>query len=272
MSATAELPKPAVAQAGEAGADEKRGRFALAAIAVGCVFIAIASATLPQNSFWATLLLGYNEHSATPYPFSFQNLILLIFFVGLGELYVRRRTAMREADLLHARLLPEDEESVLTVDDLGPIRQRAGAMARAHGGYLATLVNLLVLQLQSNRSVDQAVAVLNSSLDIQSHKVELRYAMLRYIVWIIPTLGFIGTVTSLGGALRLIDPKDLKIDATVGMLGEAFNTTALALVASAILVLMQHVVGAKEEEVPSRAAEYCLVNLINRIFIAPPSG
>jgi biopolymer transport protein ExbB/TolQ len=245
---------------------------AIYAVGLSVLFIAIFGALLPENGFWATLLFGHSGQSVTPYPFTFQNLIEVIFFVGLGELLVRHRAAVHEAALLDARLLPEDESAVLMIDDLGPIRKSAGALVKSHGGYLARLINLLSLQLQSNRSVDQAVAVLNSSLDIEGHKVELNYAMIRYIVWIIPTLGFIGTVTSLSGALRLINPQDLRIDATVAMLGEAFNTTALALIESAILVLIQHIVGALEEEVPSRAAEYCLINLINRVFIVPDAG
>jgi biopolymer transport protein ExbB/TolQ len=270
MSVIADGLSSSSASAGTLPVDrERRGRTALMALAAGIVFIGVVSSLLPQGTFFATLLFGNNAHTVTPYPFTFQNLIELIFFVGLGELLVRRRVGKREADLLRANLLPEDEMSVLTIADLGPIRERARNLARSHGGYLAQLVNLLVLQLQSNRSVDQAVAVLNSSLDIQSHKVELRYAMVRYIVWIIPTLGFIGTVTSLGGALRLIDPQSLDVSGTTSMLGEAFNTTALALIESAILVFLQHVVGTQEEETPSQAAEYCLVNLINRIYIEP---
>ena len=245
---------------------------ALAALVAGVLFIAVFGKFLPEGGFWAKLLFGHNAQAAAPYPFTFQNLIELIFFLGLGELLVRYRAAAHEAELLDAGLLPEDETAVLMIDELGPIRKRAGGLVKSHGGYLARLINLLSLQLQSNRSVDQAVAVLNSSLDIQAHKVELSYAMIRYIVWIIPTLGFIGTVTSLSDALRLINPVDLRIDATVALLGEAFNTTALALIESAILVLIQHIVGAREEEVPSRAAEYCLLNLINRVFIVPDAG
>ena len=41
--------------------------------------------------------------------------------------------------------------------------------------------------------MDQTVSIRNSNLDLITHRVELRYALLRYLVWVIPTFGFIGT-------------------------------------------------------------------------------
>ncbi|MEL6568063.1 MAG: hypothetical protein AAFQ22_06555, partial [Pseudomonadota bacterium] len=45
-------------------------------------------------------------------------------------------------------------------------------------------------------------------------------------------------------------------------LGVAFTTTLLALVMSAVLVLLQSVVQAKEERALNEAGQYCLDNLI----------
>ena len=94
--------------------------------------------------------------------------------------------------------------------------------------------------------------------------------MIRYIVWIIPTMGFVGTVSHLAAALRLIDPDRMNLAMITTALGQAFNATTLALLESAILVLIQHIVSAREEEAVSRAGEYCLRNLVNRIYIGPP--
>ncbi len=42
---------------------------------------------------------------------------------------------------------------------------------------------------------------MNVTLDMLAHEIELRYAPLRYVTWLIPSLGFIGTVTGIGHAL-----------------------------------------------------------------------
>ena len=49
-------------------------------------------------------------------------------------------------------------------------------------------------------------------------------------------------------------------------LAVAFNTTLLALVMSAVLVLIQHLVQAREEGVLNEVGQYCLDNLINRLY------
>ena len=50
-------------------------------------------------------------------------------------------------------------------------------------------------------AIDKANNMFNSSLELFQHEVELRYNTLRYIVWLIPTLGFIGTVVGIALAL-----------------------------------------------------------------------
>ena len=49
-------------------------------------------------------------------------------------------------------------------------------------------------------------------------------------------------------------------------LGVAFSTTLLALVMASILVFIQNVVQGKEENALNKAGQYCLDNLINRLY------
>jgi len=65
----------------------------------------------------------------------------------------------------------------------------------------------------------------------------------------------------LGGGAGKID-----IDKVSSGLKIAFYTTILALLLSAILVLLQNIVQRKEEGALNRAAQYCLKNLINRVY------
>jgi flagellar motor component MotA len=127
-----------------------------------------------------------------------------------------------------------------------------------------------VTQFQTNRSVDQANALLTSSLELSLHEIDLRYSMVRYVVWAIPTLGFIGTVVGISLALAFAGAVDLQdpnlLAELTKRLAVAFDTTLLALVMSAVLVLCQHVVQAYEERALNQAGQYCLDNLINRLY------
>ena len=240
------------------------------AVLVGIVFIAVLTLVLPAVSERLAIVLldlsvGDYE-SGFPYPFTIQNVMHLIFFAGLGELYVRWRTARHEKQFARQQLLPEDDATVLQSRDLGPIRLQLAGKFDAENGFLPYLMDLSILQFHASRSVDQTVSVLNSSLELIAHRVDLRYSMLRYIAWVIPTVGFIGTVIGIASALLGIDPDNLDLKAVTGDLGVAFNTTLVALILSGILMLFIHLVQKEEEESVNLAGSYCLKNLINRLY------
>jgi len=245
-----------------------RGRAVLFALGAGCLFILILTLIFPKDSFGATLLLEHSRESPFPYPFTIQNLMHLLFCVGLGELFVRSRVGSWENAQIDAHFLPEDDATVLRIEDFGAIRRKVANRFDGDNGFLASLINMAVLQLQSTRSIDQAVNVLSTSLGLLESKVEQRYAMVRYLAWVIPTLGFVGTVSHLGNALRLVDPNHMNIGDVTTALAIAFNTTLVALIESAILVLIQHIVETREDAAVGRAGEYCLKNLINRLYMA----
>ena len=206
------------------------------------------------------------------FPFSIQALMHILFAVGLAELFVRLRVARWEAAFLDQNLLPEDEETVLQVKDLGAIRRRVAPLFDGDSGFLPSLIDLAILRLQTSQSVDQAANVMNASLELFGQRVELRYQMVRYLIWVIPTIGFIGTVVGIAAALAFVDPDRMDLKIVTASLSVAFDTTVVALLWSAILVLIQHVAQKKEEMALNLAGHHCLTNLINRIYIEPTAG
>lgn len=215
------------------------------------------------------------DRGSSIYPFTIQNLMWIIFFVGLGETVVRFLTGTKELRQLMLELLPEDPRTMLRAEDLPAIYGRIRGRHDAEQPFLQRLIARVVLQFQAGRSVEQANSLLNSSLELLQHEIELKYTVLRYLVWVIPTLGFIGTVIGIALALGeagaipdLNQPEQLRpwMQALTGRLGLAFNTTLLALLLSAVLVLFMHVAQQREESALNRSGQYCLDNLINRLY------
>ena len=227
----------------------------------GLFFIAILSIILSGKP--AVVLL---DRYLPTYPFTIQNLMLLVFFIGLAELFLRWKTSQWEMAFLSYGFLPEDEETVLQSHDLGPIRRKVKGKFDGENGFLPSLIDLSILQFQGSRSVDQTVSVLNSSLELMVHRVELRYQVLRYISWAIPTFGFIGTVLGIAGALEGLSETSSDLGNVLGSLATAFNTTLIALILSAILVFFIHIVQKYEERSLNLAGNYCLRNLVNRLY------
>lgn len=242
----------------------------LTCLAGAVILIQIFDWTLPD--IWAAILI---DRTRSTYPLTVQNVMWLVFALGIGELIVRAREAAAEHAELAMRYLPEDETTILQ----GPELRRIYAVAReatleggrSEGRFLPRLIQRVVTQFQTNQAVDQANALLNSSLELSLHETDLRYSMIRYVIWAIPTLGFIGTVVGISLALAYAGSVDLQdpslLSELTKRLAVAFNTTLLALVMSAVLVLIQHVVQAYEERTLNQAGQYCLDNLINRLYV-----
>jgi len=148
--------------------------------------------------------------------------------------------------------------------DLPAIRPQTTGQFNGEHGFLPYPIALCILQFQANRSVDQTVSVLNSSLELIAHRVDLRYALACYIVWVIPTIGFIGTVIGIALAMTPINPERINLKALTSSLGVALYTT---LVQSAFLVLLLNLVQAREERSVNEAGHYTLRNLINRMYV-----
>lgn len=74
---------------------------------------------------------------------------------------------------------------------------------------------------------------------MHSSDVESNLAMVRFTLWAIPTIGFIGTVRGMGSALSVADSPD-KIPQIVGYLGVAFDTTLVGLLLSILLMFAKH--------------------------------
>ncbi len=230
----------------------------------GVAFIALATLILRGRS--AVLLLDYGSKHF-PYPFTIQNIMHLVFFIGLGELFVRWRSGLREMGYIHAHLLPEDEQTVLQSRDLGPIRRRVVGEFDGESGFLPSLINLAILQFQSSRSTDQTASVMNSSLELIAHRVEMKYGIVRFVAWLVPTLGFIGTVYALGASLSEAGgAAELDIKEVAKTLGVGFDCTMVALAQSAILVFIMQLVQEREETAVNLAGDYTLRNLINRLY------
>ncbi len=235
--------------------------------AAAVALIAILTTMLPPKGRAASLLLDRNSPHF-PYPFTIQNFEYLLFFIGLAELFVRWRVAVREHHFTQIHLLPEDDYTVLQAHDLSALRYRVARQFDGEHGFLPSLIDMCILQFQSGRSVDQTVAVMTSSLELIEHRVDMRYGLVRYIAWLVPTLGFIGTVIGLGASLASVpeDASKMSMYSVAQQLAVGFDCTMVALALSAVLVFILYIVNEMEEKAVNLAGTYTLRNLINRLY------
>ena len=239
----------------------------LDSLLTGVLAIALFTRILPQGA--AEIMLDINRGS---WPFTVQNVMWLVFFIGLGELALRWHSGWLEDQQMDRGYLPEDEETVLRPgDDMVPIYRKVRASRYRETCFVPRLIERCVLGFNISHSADQTNSLLNSSLELYLHEIDLRYNIVRYITWLIPSLGFIGTVIGIMLALNYAGDRanvaspDMLYQVTE-RLGVAFSTTLLALIMASVLVFLQNLIQGREETALNKAGQYCLDNLINRLY------
>jgi MotA/TolQ/ExbB proton channel family len=239
------------------------------AVMAACAIIAVLSFALPYDGKAAIFLLDHGSRSLFLglYPVTIQNFLHVLTASCLGILFHRWQRARFEETFLQANLLPTDDHILLNLDDLGKLRRRILPLVSC-GASLPALIDTAILLSMNTKSAEQAGSSVSAKLELISHRLDLEYQFVRYIAWLVPTIGFVGTVVGIAAALDGLDPKHMDMARITSGLGVAFYTTIVALLESAILVFVQNVVQRREELSLNAAADHCVTNLINRIYFS----
>jgi len=237
---------------------------AFSMILLAIVVIIIISSFDDQNM--KVVLIDYK---ASYYPFSIQNVMWIFFFLGIGELFYRYMQAKFTINTLALHMLPESESEILTKKETREIYKKIKDKSHFPDD-LPNILKKLILHFQSTDSIAQTQELFNSQIDLRYNRMETDYSMIRYLTWVIPTFGFIGTVIGISMALSFAASSDPQaatfLSGLTEKLGVAFYTTLVALVMSAILVFLMHIIQSYEEGSLFRLEEYVLDNFINRLY------
>ena len=176
-------------------------------------------------------------------------------------------TTAREVQLLQSdlvpvaegmRILPEDSREYARQIEALPQKQRRLLLPRA---LLAALH-----RFGATGSIQDASDTAHSTSETESERLDSELAMVRYIAWAIPSIGFIGTVrgigTALGQAHRAVEGD---ITGVTRNLGVAFNSTFIALLISIVLMFLLHQLQLRQERLVLDSERYVDHWLIRRL-------
>ena len=218
------------------------------------------------NVFWANLLIGKTSLASLP---TFQDVMWTIFFYGLVLLYDRSKNLERQKKQWELNYLPEDFETIIDDQELTTIIKKVKGASANSNEALPYMILQICLQYRTNRSIALVSEFLTKQIDLFLHSIELAFNRLKYIIWVIPSIGFMGTVYGIGLAVSKLGEGSLDdpelLTKMAGDLGIAFNTTLLALVLSVILQFLVQQYESREEEQINLYGKYILDNLINKI-------
>ncbi|MEM7610458.1 MAG: MotA/TolQ/ExbB proton channel family protein [Pseudomonadota bacterium] len=157
------------------------------------------------------------------------------------------------------RILPEDtREFSRQIQALEPGTRRM-LLPRA-------LLNALQ-RFSSTRNVQDVASSINTICESEADRLESELAMIRYISWAIPSIGFIGTVRGIGEALAQADRAvQGDIAGVTQSLGVAFNSTFIALLISIFLMFLVHQLQLMQERLVFDTENYCDERLVRHMY------
>ena len=127
---------------------------------------------------------------------------------------------------------------------------------------MATWINC-IRRFKNTRNVQHAADAIESSVESLAAQLESGNSMVRYIIWAIPSIGFVGTVRGIGQALAQAD-KALAgdIGGMTASLGVAFNSTLVALFISLILMYFMHILNSRQDTMVLNTQQSCEKHLL----------
>jgi biopolymer transport protein ExbB/TolQ len=190
-----------------------------------------------------------------------------LFWVGVATLVQKSLRIPAERAILAAEPLEgleplTGESATQTVDRIvGQLRLVA---RRAQQTHLAKRILEVCDYVRGRRSADGLEGQLSYLAELASGRLHDSYALIRTITWAVPILGFLGTVIGITMAIANVTPDQLESslsEVTAG-LAVAFDTTALSLGLSMILVFATFVIERQEQSVLDDIEDFARQQLV----------
>ncbi|MEE4301578.1 MAG: MotA/TolQ/ExbB proton channel family protein [Pseudomonadales bacterium] len=171
-----------------------------------------------------------------------QEACFILMFWAMAIMGFKARGALRERSLLEGSLIPVPEGISILPEDSREYMRPIQALAPEQREFLLPRTLLSALQrFASTRNVQDVSEAVRSLCDSESDRLDAELAMVRYIAWAIPSIGFIGTVRGIGDALGQANRAvEGDIAGVTESLGVAFNSTFIALVISIVIMFLMH--------------------------------
>ena len=194
-----------------------------------------------------------------------------MFFVGAAALILKLRDVMSNASALNEQLLPDPPTGGQRVGEAMRLLEHLSQLSEpVRNSYLGRRLRDGLQFVTRRGMADEIDEELKYLADQELTRQHNSFALVRIIIWATPMLGFLGTVIGVAQALGNLDASELATNADVAMekllsgLYVAFDTTALALCLSIVLMFIQFFVDGLETQVLEEADSLATAQLSGR--------
>ena len=212
---------------------------------------------VPERSFYVTIR-DYEQETC-----------FILMFWALFIMGLKTTRVMSERKLLESEVIQIGEGiSVLPEDASRYMRPIQSLPEKSQSSLLSRTVLAALQRFETSQAVQNASEAVRSTCEAEADRLDSELAMIRYIAWAIPSIGFIGTVRGIGEALgQAYLAVQGDIAGVTESLGVAFNSTFVALVISIVIMFFVYQLQRYQEDVVIAVEHWCDHNLLSHLQV-----
>tara|TARA_Y100000766_G_scaffold274453_1_gene276457 strand:+ start:48 stop:863 length:816 start_codon:yes stop_codon:yes gene_type:complete len=197
-----------------------------------------------------------------------QELCIILMFWAIFMIGSKIYSIIKQNYIINVDILGFDNSGKVTKDQAVEALQDIERYKFGLGD--SVIIQTLSSSLRSyitTSNIQNASETLVTATENIGMRLEADLSMIRYIVWAIPSIGFIGTVRGIGQALSQADVALAgDISAMTSSLGVAFNSTFVALLISILIMFLLHQIQRMNDKLVLDAHDYCNKYFISKVL------
>jgi flagellar motor component MotA len=192
-----------------------------------------------------------------------QTFTYFAFFWSWFEVREKLKVIERERRAFKMNLIPTSEKVIFLPSDINNLKFKLQEFERKEKYVLSDLLKKACTKFSTSKSLSELIDIVSIQVEISQEKSEGEQSIIRYLTWVIPSIGFVGTVIGISQALIIANSGDM--EKITALLGVAFDTTLVALILSIIIMWFVHQLQEETDRFHSDLKEFVIDNLINKI-------
>ncbi|REK18549.1 MAG: hypothetical protein DWQ37_04025 [Planctomycetota bacterium] len=239
-------------------------------IARAIVWSPVVWGSLATAIFYAPIHFGYWSNPFVVRYFAShwaEYVTTTMFFIGAAALLLKTLDLARQFRILSAPLLdaiPQGGQNVSHCETL--LARLSHQPDEWQESYLVRRLREaleFVYRKNSAAGLDDEIRYL---ADLDASRMQSSYALVWFVIWAVPIMGFLGTIIGITGAVSNLSPKELEdsLSGVTSGLGVAFDTTALSLSLSIVLMFAKYFVERFESRLLSKVDDRTSAELVGR--------
>ena len=241
--------------------------FILISVAAGGVLTALFYMLVVQLIYRGTYIEEmFTQRGPIPYMTTYFAFVAL---TQLGGLIWHLRRESRCLELVSEVL---SQRSSVDIDAAPSIRREIYSYLKpsAQKGLVISRIRRVLHRIENKGQSSDVAALLSEQAEIDRAILSNSFASIRFIAWLIPILGFIGTIYGMSSAIAEFptlfgQAAGEDIGKITNYLGIAFETTLLALIKVAIVQFVVFAVQKRGSQLLNASDEFCLDNLLGKV-------